>query len=364
MKFSCVKEYIEKAVAIAERFTGKNITLPILANLLLETEGSNLLITATNLEYAVQITVPGRVGRPGKASVPAKILNALVQSIQEEKIDFEEKQKNILVRTETRDIRINGLNPEEFPLLPKLKKTSSFKLEAYLLRQGIEKVLPAVSTSEFKPELAGILFHSTPKALKLAATDTFRLAEKTILLSGKEGENFSFILPQRVALELARILPDKEEVKISIGENQALFEADGIKIISRLIEGNFPEYGGIIPGQFENTSHLKREECIRAVRSASIFSSKIQEVALKFKEKTLEIASANSEVGEHRVTIPAASSGKETAISFNYRYLLDGLSALDEEELFIGVNNETAPSLLRNKKDGSFLYVLMPIRLS
>lgn len=364
MKFSCVKEYLEKAVAIAERFTGKNITLPILANLLLETEGNNLVVTATNLEYAVQIIVPGKTGRPGKVSVPAKILNSLIQTIREEKVDFEEKQGNLFVRTDTRDTRLNGLNPEEFPILPKVKKTSSFRVESYLLKQGIEKVLPAVSASEFKPELAGVFFNFAPRTLRLAATDTFRLAEKTISLDGKDGESFSFILPQRVALELARVLQDKEEIKIGTGENQALFEAEGIKIISRLIEGNFPEYGGIIPKQFENTSHIKREEYIQAVRSASIFSSKIQEVVLKFKEKILEIASANAEVGQHHMTIPVASGGKEISISFNYRYLLDGLSALDEEELFMGVNSENTPSLLRNKEDGSFLYVLMPIRLS
>ncbi len=364
MKFSCVKEYLEKAAAIAERFTGKNITLPILANILLETESNNLLITATNLEYAVQIAVPGKTGRPGKVSIPAKIFNSLVQSTREEKIDLEEKQRNLLVRTEARDTRINGLDTEDFPLFPKMKKTNSITMESDLLRQGLEKVLPAVSGSEFKPELAGVFFGFALRSLKLAATDTFRLAEKTIPLNSKEGESFSFILPQRVAAELARVLQDQEEVGISMGENQVLFETNGIKIIARLIEGNFPEYGGIIPKQFESTSHLKREECLQAVRSASIFSSKIQEVRLKFKGKSLEIDSANTEVGEHKVTIPAASGGKDSNISFNYRYLLDGLSALDEEELFLGINNENTPSLMRNKEDGSYLYVLMPIRLN
>lgn len=363
MKFSCVKENIGKAIAVAERFAGKNITLPILANVLLEADNNSLTLTATNLEYAAQITIPGR-GTPGRVTVPAKILNSLIQSFKDEKIDLEEGKHNLFIRTDTRETRINGMNPDDFPLIPKFKKMSSLRVDSLLLRQGLEKVLPAVSSSEFKPELTGIFFNISPKAVRLAATDTFRLSEKVIDSSGSREENFSFILPQRVALELSRVLQDGEEAEILIGENQALFESGGIKIISRLIEGSFPEYGGIIPKHFELTGFLDRGEFIGAVRAASIFSSKIQEVVLKFRENELEISSANSEIGEHKISLPIASTGKEAVLSFNYRYLLDGLTALDEDELFIGVNNENTPSLIRNKSDGTFVYVLMPIRLN
>jgi DNA polymerase-3 subunit beta len=349
---------------VAERFTGKNLTLPILANVLLEVRGNEMSVTATNLEYGVEVKVPGRGAREGKVSVPAKVLSSLLQSLQEDKVEFEEKQSNLYIRSDLRESRINGMNSEEFPLIPKIKKMSSATIEAVSLKDGLEKILPAVSTSEFKPELTGIYFYCAPMEIRLAATDTFRLAEKTFPFKGKDGEKFSFILPQRVALELSRVISASEKVEVGMGDNQVVFEIAGTKIVSRLIEGNFPEYAGIIPKVFEITAFIKRDELLRAVRSASIFSSKIQEVVLRFDEEEVEISSANTEVGEHKVNIPISATGKGLSISFNYRYLLDGLGVLDEEEVFVGINGENSPSLLKNKSDGSFQYVLMPIRLS
>lgn len=365
MKFSCVKENIEKALATAERFTGKNLTLPILGNVLLEVKGNEMSVTATNLEYGVEIKVPGRGIKDGKVSVPAKILNSFFQSLKSsEKIEFEEKQNNLYVRSSQRDTRVNGMNHEDFPLIPKIKKTISVAIETKPLKDGLEKVLPAVSSSEFKPELTGVYLQVLPREVRLAATDTFRLAEKIFSFKGKEGESFSFILPQRVALELSRIISQVERVEVATGDNQAIFEGDGFKIVSRVIEGTFPEYSGIIPKNFETTSFVGREELMGAVRSASIFSSKIQEVTFVFEGNEAEISSSNTEVGELKAKIPVASTGKDLSVSFNYRYLLDGLSALDEEDVFVGLNGEAAPSLLRNKSDGSFQYILMPIRRS
>lgn len=362
MKFSCVKENIERAIGIAERFTGKNLTLPILANVLLEVKGNEMSVTATNLEHGVETKVSGRGHKDGKVSVSAKILNSFLQSLSGEKVEFEEKQNNLYVRSDLRDTRINGMSPEEFPLVPKIKKTSSALIEASSLKDGLEKVLPAVSTSEFKPELTGVYFHCAPREVRLAATDTFRLAEKSFSFKGKEGENFFFILPQRVALELSRVVSETDKVEVGIGDNQVIFETNDVKIVSRLIEGNFPEYSGIIPKTFEITSFIKRDDLIRAVRSASIFSSKIQEVTLRFEENEVEVTSSNTEVGELKAKVPLSSAGKELAVSFNYRYLLDGLNALNEEEVFVGVNGENSPSLLRDKSNGSFQYILMPIR--
>src|SRR3989338_8087583 len=214
MKFSCVKENLERALSTAERFTGKNITLPILSNVLLEVKGNELTVTGTNLEYAVELKVPGKGLKEGRVSVPAKILNSLLQSLNEEKVELEEKGNNLFIHTVLRNTRINGMSAEDFPLIPKIKKTISVSVEASSFKLGMEKLLPAVSASEFKPELTGVYVHFSPKNIKLAATDTFRLAEKVLPFKGQEGETFSFILPQRVALELSRIISDQEEVEV------------------------------------------------------------------------------------------------------------------------------------------------------
>lgn len=366
MKFSCIKENFERALILAERFTGKNITLPILGNVLLETYHNSLFVTATNLEYGIQISVPGKVSREGRISLPAKVISPLIQSIKEEKIDIEENQGNVFIKTASRDIRINGMSADDFPLLPKIKKTASFSAEGAWLKNALEKTLPAVSPSEFKPELSGIFFKTSGSKLHLAATDTFRLAEIKIDLAQKpEGTAPSFILPYRVSQELARVSGEmNEEVIISLGDNQALIETGRAKLVTRLVDGTFPEYSAIIPKNFETNAYLDREEFLGAVRSATIFASKLQDVVLHFKKNLLEVSSANPEVGEYKTKIPAVSGGKELEISFNYRYLLDGLNALEDKECFMGLSGSSTPSLLQNKSDGSFLYVVMPIRTS
>lgn len=365
MKFVCMKNNLERALGIAERFTGKNVTLPILGNILLEFNSNSFYVTATNLESAVRISIPGRVTGSGSVSVPAKITSALIQSIKEEKVELEEKQRHLVVRTDTKDSKINGVNVEDFPLIPKIKNSSTFLVDSVELRIGLEKVLPAVSVSDFKPELSGIYFKVSGTSLHLASTDTFRLSEKQLELEEKYGgEPIFFILPQKVSQEVARIFNNDEVIKISLGENQILFETTEISLISRLIEGNFPDYSGIVPKNYETLCYVSRQELLDSIRSSSLFSSKLQDVTFRFEEKRIEITSRNSEVGEYATSIPASCKGKDISLSFNYRYFLDGLNVLDEEECFLGLGSDVSPTLLRNKEDGSFLYVLMPIRLS
>jgi len=237
MKFSCVKENLARAAGIAERFTGKNITLPILANLLLEVDGNNLRVTGTNLEYALETEVSGKGGGNGKVTVPAKVLSSLLQSLKEEKMELEGKNSNLFISTDSRRIRINGMSPDDFPLIPKIKKNLSFVIDSTLLKHGLEQVIPSVSTSEFKPELSGVQFLVGPKDLRLASTDTFRLAERTVPISERtKGDTSSFVVPQRVVLEVSRTLEENEDVKISIGENQVLVESGPTRVTARLIE--------------------------------------------------------------------------------------------------------------------------------
>lgn len=350
---------------MAERFTGKNLTLPILGNIILEHDGHNLKVTATNLEYALQAEIPGKSEKPGKVCIPAKVISSLVQSLKEEKVGLEEKRGGLAVITDTRRVFINGVQAEDFPMIPKIKKTSTFSVDSSLLQEAFLKVFPAVSSSEFKPELTGVSIRASQKEICLAATDTFRLAEKKIETSEKiKGDSVSFILPSRTAQELSRVLPSGEDISVSLGDNQVLFEMRGIKIISRLIDGNFPEYAAIVPKEFETSGFFQKSAVTDAVRSSSIFSSKLQDVSFHFYGKGAEVSSANAEVGEFKTAVSVSMTGHELSVSFNHRYLLDGLGALDEEEFFFGLNGENKPSLLRNKSDSSFLYVLMPIRLT
>lgn len=367
MIFSCLKDKLEYAVGIAERFTSRNTSLPVLENILLETRTNSLTLTSTNLEYAARVTVSGNGTGEERLIIPAKIFNALLQSINDSKIELGFKKNTLCIKTPSLGTKLNGYGGDDFPIIPRVTSTADFAIEAALLAQGLEKVIPAVSTSEFKPELNGVYFKITPARLYLAATDTFRLAEKTIALSKRsEDRTHSFILPQKVARELIRVLSqaETEDTRLVLGENQILFSINGIEITSRLIEGNFPEYNSIIPKEFETNCFINKAEAAQAVRTSSIFSSRLSNVLLEFNQKHLNISSVNPEVGEHSAKIPASLSGKDSSIQFNHRFLLDGINAIDEEEILFGVNNENTPAVIRNKSDGSFLYLIMPLKIS
>lgn len=366
MKFSCITSYLTRAALIAERFTGKNITLPALAHVRIDADTNTITLTATNLEHAVEWRVPGRVTRKGSVCVPAKIFSSLLQSFGDEKIEAEEERGSLRLKTQTRDGKVNGIDTDEFPLVPKVKKINTFSIEASLLARNVMRVLPAVSSSEFKPELTGVFMSAGRDTLTLAATDTFRLAECAQELTGeRDGSLVSCIVPERTAQELARILVESEgRAMISLGENQLLVETAEGKIVSRLIEGNFPEYRAIIPTRFTTSAYIKKNELVGGIRSASIFASKLQETTVRFSAQGLEITAANPEVGDYHVVYPVAREGSEVEINFNWRYLLDGVQSLEDEELFFGCNQESSPALIRNKSHQNFSYVVMPIRLT
>lgn len=366
MKFSCAKNDLERAATIAERFTGKQISLPALGQVLVSVAGGEMTVSATNLEHAVELRVPARVAIEGRVAVPAKIFSLLLQSLGEGPVYGRGEKGNLHLKTDTRESRMNGASADDFPIIPKIKKTGGFSLDASLLGRALSRVLPAASQSDFKPELAGVFFHAGKEELTLCATDTFRLAEAAVpLAESRDDGAVSFIIPHRSAVELSRLMDGEDGMaEISVGENQVAAEVGRATITSRIIDGSFPDYKAIIPSGFATSAYLKKDEIIRGVRAASIFSSKLQEVAVRLGAKALEIEAKNPEVGEYRTEYPASLSGREAALSFNWRYFLDGLQQLEDEEIFFGCNDVGAPAMLRNKSHSAFIYVVMPIRLT
>lgn len=365
MKFSCTKSDLERAAATAERFTGKQLALPALAHILVSTDARGLTLTATNLEHAVELRVPARVSREGRVAIPAKVFASLLQSLGDADVQGEGVGGKLRLMTGTRDVRLNGSPADDFPLVPKIKKTGGFSVDMALLSRGVARVLPAVSSSEFKPELSGVYFRQGKDSVTLCATDTFRLAEAVVPLAKSGDGGVSFILPHRSASELSRLLEGEEgEASLVVGDSQLTVETRRGVLTSRLVDGAFPDYKAIIPARFATSAYLSREDALRGARAASIFASKLQEITLHLAEKRMDIKAANPDVGEYHVTYPVSLTGKETAMSFNWRYVLDGLAQMDDEEIFFGCNDAGAPALIRNKSNAAFTYVVMPIRLT
>src|SRR3989344_5049769 len=265
-----------------------------------------------------------------------------------------------------------GSNPEEFPIIPEFKDSEFIEVDSKKLYSGLSQIIDIASLSQSRPEISGVYFSFSKNSIKVVATDSFRLGEKNINLDNPIKKEYSFILPQKSAREIMNILENKEGlIKICFSSNQVLFEVPfkevkhpQVQITSRLIEGEYPNYQDIIPTKFKTTVVLKRDEFLNQIKTASLFSGKVNEVKISIsKEKQeLEIFSASHDVGENTSRFAAKVEGDSIGVSFNYKFLMDGLLHIKSSEIVFDISKEEGPCILRPVGDSSYLYVVMPIK--
>ena len=368
MKFTINSEKFKKIISLATRLCGSNLTLPILNNILLEIKQDFLSISSTNLEIGLSILLPVKAEKEGKVTVPGKIFSDFISSLPKGEIRIEEKDLTINVKTKGFQAKILGQDPKEFPVLPVIKEKTFSEIESSEFVSGLSKVNHIISPSDTRVEISGIFLRGKGDILTLVGTDSIRLSEKKLSLS-KETEKKEVIIPQRTGVEIAYIFSNlKGKIKIVFESSQVGFEFipqdpldPKINLISRLIEGQYPEYEGIIPQKIGTQAIIDREEFQRKIRIASLFSSRIQDVKMKFDPpKPILISSASAEVGEIHSKLEGKIEGKPIEIVFNWKYLLDGIGAIDSSEVILGVNETTSPAILRPVGDKTYLYVLMP----
>jgi len=378
MKFTTLVDNFKKAVNLAEKITGKNLTLPILSNILLKTNKNKLHLLATDLEIGIELIITGKVENEGKFIIPAKTFSTFLNNLSEEKILLEEIKGALSVKSGNYNTTFQGINPEEFPIIPETKTEKYIEMEKRDFEEALEQVIPSVGYTSPKPELNGVLFKlensGNKNILKLVGTDSFRLAEKIISsqkIKTNIKDDLEIIIPLRAAQEVLRIIQEEIEdgattVKISPESNQIQFLLKNVRLISRLINAEYPKYSSIIPSVFENQIILDKKELTEAVKIVGLFSGKINDVKFDFNpvKKQIIIEAEDPSLGKSRTSLlPADMSGNQLKISFNYRFLLDGLNSIKEDEVLIGLNKEINPGLIRGKSDSSFSYILMPIKV-
>jgi len=344
-------------------------TLPILSNVLLRAEGDRLEFTATDLDVTIACSVEAKVKKPGASTVPVKKLFGIVRELGNSEIDLEVDDKNVCsIRSGASFYKINGLSADEFPPMPQFKEDKKVELPQEKVRGMMKKTSFAISTDESRYVLNGIFISLKDHKMTMVATDGRRLAlvDEEVDVSEKiQGE---FIAPAKSVNELNRLLQDKGNVEIRYTDNQASFtlkdEKNGsILIVTKLIEGNYPNYRQVIPTEVKERVSLGREEFLHALRRAEIMTSdKSNSVKLTFGKNNLAITANSPEVGEARESIAINYKGKEMAIAFNPKYMIDPLNSLANDEVFIELIDELSPGVL--KINGPFLYVVMPMRLS
>ncbi len=376
MKIEVLKENLKTNLNITERIVGKNLSLPILNNVLITTDNNFLSLVSTDLEIAIKLWILVKIIKNGNIVVPAKFLSAFISSLPNEKITMEVKDQNLYIECKNIKTQIQGYSSEDFPIIPEFKNAEYIELDSKKLCMGLAQIIDIASTSQSRPEISGVYFSFSKNAIKMVATDSFRLGEKNIHLEEPlkniKEKDYSFILPQKSAREVMNILENKEGLmRIYFSSNQVLFELPmkeaahpQVQITSRLIEGEYPNYQDIIPTKFKTHVVLKKDEFLNQIKTASLFSGKVNEVKISInKEKQeIEVFAKSGDVGENRSSLPVKVEGDSIDVSFNYKYLIDGLLNIKSSEIIFDISKEEGPCILKPVGDSSYIYVVMPIK--
>ncbi len=374
MKIIILQEKLKEGLDIIERVAAKSVTFPMLNNIILKAKKNFLNLAATDLEMGINWWTLGKVESEGEAVIPARTLSNLINYFPNKPILLETKETSLYVECGNSKTILKGYNPEEFPIIPTIADNEFLQIPINSFCQSLNQVVDIATTSTTRPEISGVYFIFQKDSIKMVATDSFRLGEKTLFLDSPSGveKSYSFILPQRAARELINILGDKEgNLKIYFSPNQVLFESlmpetshPQTQLISRLIEGEFPNYEAIVPKKYETQVTFQRAEFLNQIKTASIFSGKVNEVKLKInpKQEKVEIFSQSQDLGEYQSSIPAKIKGKELEMAFNHKFLADGLSNVKNLEIFFELTDAGGPGVLKPVGDLSYLYVVMPIK--
>lgn len=294
----------------------------------------------------------------------------------EKPIELTAQNQILSVKCEGYETKIKGQSSEDFPIIPKISEGLSFSLDSYSFCQALNQIVDIAIPSTVRPEISGIYFLIQRDLIKMAATDSFRLGEKALFLEKPLAleKGISLILPQKTAKEVINIFGEKGgELKVLVSPNQILFESSmaetphpEIHLSSKLIEGEYPNYQEIIPKKYETQVILDRQEFLNQIKAASLFSGKINEVKFKIdpKRENVEISSQNPETGEYRSLLSGKIKGQASEISFNYRFLNNGLLNIKSSEVIFELNGEAGPGVLKAVGDESYIYVAMPIKSS
>jgi DNA polymerase-3 subunit beta len=369
VKLSVMQENLARGLSVVSRAVSTRSTLPVLANVLLKTEDAGLKLTATNLEIGITYWVPGKIDSDGATTVPAKLLTDYVNALQGgERVDLELTAGQTLhLRAGRFESHIKGIDADEFPAIQTAGDRPTTRIAQNVLRQALAETAFAAASDEARPILTGVLARFEGDTLTLAAADNYRIAVKTIPILDPVPET-SVVIPARALNELVRILADIDqpiEVVLAQARNQILFHLEGIDLVSRLIDGQFPNYQQVLPQSHTTRAVLDREELLRAVRPAALIaheSANIVKLQIESNGHAGITVSANAEVGDHVGQVEAAVEGDGTTIAFNARYLADVLTNVDAEQFALELNGPLSPGVFKPVGDDRYVHVVMPVR--
>lgn len=369
MKLSVMQENLARGLSVVSRAVSTRSTLPVLANVLLKTEDAGLKLTATNLEIGITYWVPGKIETDGATTVPARLLTDLVSTLPAgDRVDLDLQAGDTLhIQCGRFETHVKGIDADEFPAIGAAGERPTTRVAQNVLRRALAETTFAAASDEARPILTGVLARFEGDQLTLAAADNYRIAVKTIPVLDAVPET-SVVIPARALNELSRVLADVEdpvEILLASGKNQILFHLDGIDLVSRLIDGQFPNYQQVVPTSHTTRAVLDREELLRAVRPAALIaheSANIVKLQVSADGEPGITVSANAEVGDHVGQVEADVDGDGTTIAFNARYLADVLTNVSADQFGLELNGPLSPGVFKPVGDERYVHVVMPVR--
>ena len=362
MKISVKRDNLLKGLQTASKMVKQRATLPVLGNVLLASDKGRLKIVSTDLEAAIMSWCGAKIDEEGAITVPARTLFDYVSAITEDTLELVSEGSDLSVKGKHGHVTIKGISAEEFPIIPQVRTDKKIVVKAQVLKSAISSVAPAAALDETRPVLAGLLFRLVGEDLMVVATDSYRLAEKRSELIGKN--ELDVIVPSRTIAELGRILPnDESEVEISSEENQVQFKLGDIEFLSRQIDGAFPDYEQIIPKEFVHEAIVSKNSLLEAIKTANIFAREAGgNIKIAASQSGLVISAISSQTGDSESYVASSSKGTALEVAFNARYILDALNVISGEEIIFAMAGPLNPGMIFDKEDGSFRYIVMPLR--
>ncbi len=374
MKITCLQENLNRGLQMTGHLVNKNINLPILNNVLIEAKEGGLKLSSTNLEIGINCFVRCKVEKEGSFTVEGKLLSEYVNLLPNDQIEMERKENDFFqVKCKKHETKIKGIEATDFPVIPQIEKKNAYKIKSSEFKKAISQVVFSVAPSETRPEISGVLlsFNKEEKdKIVMVGTDSYRLAEKKMDCSNNQEEK-EVIVPLKTFQELLRILNNlkdqgdgEEELEIHLSENQILFVIEGIELISRLIEGQYPDYKQIIPQEVKTTAIATTGELVKMIKTVSLFSKTgIFDINVGFEPgKGLVLKATNTQVGESVSELDVALTGEKNETILNYRYLLEGLNNIETNEVELSLVDSNIPCLVKPKGNEDYLYIVMPIK--
>ncbi len=367
MKVQCARDILKDALLQAERFTGKQLSLPILSHVLLLASESHIKLRATNLDLGVEISLPAKVFTEGVIAVPASILGNYLSLLPNEKqVSIELVGQNLSISSESHTTIIKCSPYEDFPSIPTVNKGGHIKMDAHTLAQGLRAVSFSAANTDIKPEFSSVHWYTDSGYLMMVATDSSRLSEKKISVK-KIDDDISLLIPIKNVNEVIRVMEGYSGmIDIYANNSQISFLHENIHITSRLIDGMFPDYKQIIPKQVVAEAVVLKDDLINTLKISQIFSGKLQQtrIVIDPKEGVFEVGTKNDEIGETSNQVSSALKGERVDLMFNQRFLLDPLQYISQDSISLSSAGTGKPLILRGVGDQTFLYLVMPIRVS